>query len=52
MNDPTPTLNDYRTNEVLRAATPEEILASEEAAAHDGGAGVIEVDGRSCFVET
>jgi hypothetical protein len=46
-----PTLNDYKTGEVIRPATPEEARASAEAAERDGGAGVIEVDGRSCFVE-
>ena len=43
-------LHDYQTGELIRAATPEEMSASVEAAEHDGGAGVIEVDGRSCYV--
>jgi hypothetical protein len=44
-------LCDYKTGEVIRLATPDEARASAAAAERDGGAGVIEVDGRSCFVE-
>ena len=46
------TLNNYRTGETIRAATPEEVEASADAAERDGGAGVIEVDGVSCYVES
>jgi len=41
----------YNTNDALRAATECELLASLNAAKHDGGAGVILVDGQSCYVE-
>lgn len=41
----------YATTERLRSATEAERDASIEAARHDGGAGVIEVDGVSCYVE-
>jgi hypothetical protein len=44
-------LIDYRTGEIIRTATPAEFLASVEAAKIDGGAGVIDVDGRRCWVE-
>ena len=43
-------LTDYDTAEVIRPATAEERGASIEAAMHDGGAGVIDVDGRRCYV--
>jgi len=43
-------LIDYRTDEFIRKATQAEYEASVDAAEHDGGAGVIEVDGRSCYV--
>ena len=46
------TLNNYRTGEIIRAATTDEIEASTEAAERDGGAGVIEVDGIPCYVES
>lgn len=46
------TLNNYRTGEIIRAATTKEIEASTDAAEHDGGAGVIEVDGVPCYVES
>jgi len=46
-----PKLVDYNTTEVIRDATEEEARESREAAKTDGGAGVIEVDGRSCYVE-
>lgn len=51
MMTPTPTLHVYDTGEELRDATPAEHAASIEAARHDGGAGVIEVDGVRCYVE-
>lgn len=44
-------LHDYATAEWIRAATRDERDASREAAESDGGAGVIDVDGRSCYVE-
>lgn len=44
------TLHDYRTGEVLREAAADELAASIDAAERDGGAGVIEVDGRTCYV--
>jgi hypothetical protein len=43
-------LQDYRTGELIRTATVGELRASIEAAEHDGGSGVIIVDGRSCYV--
>jgi hypothetical protein len=51
--EPTPAaqLVDYNTTEIIRKASKAEIAASAEAAKHDGGAGVIEVDGRRCYVE-
>ena len=45
------TLYDYDTAEPVRAATPAELAESEAAARRDGGAGVIEVDGRSCYAQ-
>jgi hypothetical protein len=45
------TLTDYRTGESIRPATREERTASREALWLDGGAGIIEVDGVSCYVE-
>ena len=45
------TLCDYRTGEQIRPATLAELTASMSAAHHDGGAGVIELDGRSCYVD-
>ena len=44
-------LIDYRTNEILRAATIAEAVESLEAARIDGGAGVIDADGLSCYVD-
>ena len=46
-----PDLMDYATGECLGPATPAQQLASIEAAKRDGGAGVIDVDGRACYVE-
>lgn len=43
-------LVNYLTNEVIREATEAEAEASKEAALLDGGAGVILVDGVSCYV--
>lgn len=45
-----PTLHDYSTGDYIRLATSEEQRASREAAVTDCGAGVIVVDGRSCYV--
>lgn len=44
-------LVDYNTTAIIRAATAEEQGASQEQAKRDGGAGVIDVDGRRCYVE-
>lgn len=43
-------LMDYQTGEVIRAASEAEHRASIAAARTDGGAGVILVNGRSCYV--
>jgi hypothetical protein len=43
-------LMDYNTADLIRTATPAEVVASVSAARQDGGAGVIRVDGRACFV--
>lgn len=43
-------LCDYDTADVLRRATREELIACLAAARTDGGAGVILVDGRRCYV--
>jgi hypothetical protein len=43
-------LHDYHTGEYIREATAEELEESKRAAELDGGAGVIEVDGRDCYV--
>jgi len=50
MNTTTATLHDYKTGEAIRPATTAELSASIEAAKTDGGAGVIVVNGRSCYV--
>jgi len=42
-------LIDYNTLEIIRTATADELRDSIEAAKTDGGAGVIDVDGRSCY---
>jgi len=47
-----PHLIDYATGEAIREATEQEFRESEEAARHDGGAVVIDVDGRPCFANT
>lgn len=44
-------LKDYTTGAYIRPATADEQAASRKAAEKDGGAGVIEIDGRSCYVE-
>jgi hypothetical protein len=44
-------LIDYLTGDVVRPATKDEARASERAARCDGGAGVIEVDRKLCYVE-
>lgn len=44
-------LMDYSTAKTIRPATQSERDASREAAESDGGAGVILVDGKSCYVE-
>jgi hypothetical protein len=44
-------LVDYRTGETIRKASVAELRASRAAAATDGGAGVINVDGVSCYVQ-
>lgn len=54
MNDTTTTthtLRNYRTGEAIRPATDAELAASIAAAETDGGAGVIKVDGVSCYVD-
>ena len=43
-------LMNYATGEVIREATQQELASSIEAAEHDGGSGVIVVDGVSCYV--
>lgn len=43
-------LLDYRTGGYLREATAAETVESEDQAHRDGGAGIIMVDGRRCFV--
>ena len=43
-------LHDYLTGDYIRPATKKEHIASIETAETDGGAGVINVDGRSCYV--
>lgn len=46
----TASLYDYQTGDALRLATEDELRSSISAAQEDGGAGVIIIDGRSCFV--
>jgi len=45
------TLRDYQSGNKLRAASRGEQFESRAAAERDGGRGVIEVDGRRCYVE-
>lgn len=52
MSAPEPgALHDYRTGDYLREATQAETDESIAQAEDDGGAGVIEVDGRRCYVQ-
>lgn len=44
-------LCDYDTADTLRPATAEEAFDSATAAEGDGGRGVIDVDGRRCYVD-
>jgi len=44
-------LRDYQTGDTIRPATQAETDESIAQAVRDGGAGVIIVDGRSCYVE-
>lgn len=44
-------LCDYDDATRIRRATPEEANESREAARTDGGAGIIRVNGRRCYVE-
>ena len=44
-------LMDYSTGEIVRIATAAELAESIAAAEIDGGAGVIDVDGRRCWVQ-
>lgn len=44
-----PTLHRYYDGSIIRHASEGELAASIEAAEHDGGAGVIEVDGVDCY---
>ena len=44
-------LMDYSTGEIVRTATAAELAESIAAAEIDGGAGVIDVDGRRCWVQ-
>ena len=43
-------LINYSTGDIVRPATADELRESIDAAKIDGGAGVIDVDGRSCYV--
>lgn len=45
------TLRNYETGDFIRVATTDEYTMSVAAAAVDGGAGVITVDGIRCYVE-
>jgi hypothetical protein len=47
----TGTLMTYDTAEYLREATEEETIESIRTARRDGGAGVIVVGGKRCYVE-
>jgi len=46
-----PSLHDYATGDYIREATAAELDESLEAECSDGGAGVIEIDGRAVYVE-
>jgi len=45
-----PTLHNYKTGELIREATQEELRASIEAAKRDGGSGVILADETAYYV--
>ena len=47
----TASLHDYQTGEFIRPATTSELEESIEAAEHDNGAGVIDVNGRRCYAQ-
>ena len=49
-NSSKPTLHRFSDATVIREATAVELKKSVDAAEHDGGAGVILVDGISCYV--
>jgi 1,4-dihydroxy-2-naphthoyl-CoA synthase len=44
------TLTDYITGDAIRPATADELAQSLAAAQKDGGAGAIDLDGRTVFV--
>ena len=44
-------LINYRTNKAIREATSDEWVKSAQESLHDGGAGVISVEGVSCYVQ-
>ena len=46
-----PVLFDYMSGDAIRNATRDELADSVKAALLDYGAGVIEVDGVSCYVD-
>ena len=46
-----PVLYDYITGDEIRNATENELRSSVAAASDDGGRGVIDIDGRSCYVD-
>lgn len=50
MSNTAATLYDYSTGEEIRPATTTEEHESTEAAAHDGGLGLIVVDDHTCYV--
>ncbi|MCS6287745.1 MAG: hypothetical protein H8K10_02065 [Nitrospira sp.] len=50
INTSLPILYRYADAQALRNATAQELEASIEAATHDGGAGVITVEGVDCYV--
>jgi len=45
-----PTLHLYETGEMIRVASAAELAESIETSHHDGGAGVIKVNGKRCYV--
>lgn len=44
-------LYDYMTGDPIRPATDEEEALSIYRAEHDGGTGIIVIDGRPCYVQ-